>query len=115
MIRQVFAAFLVLAPLSPSAAQADLVIQGEAAEALKCATVILASLVVLQRVDLVTPAEVSLGKAVADLMLEQVPGTPRQKQQAVEIMAKRLMENKTPEQILQTFKQALPRCEKRFS
>lgn len=110
-----FAAFLALALLFPSAAQADLVIKGEAAEALKCATVILASLVILQRADLVTPAEVSLGRAVAELLMEQVPGTARQKQQAIQIMGKRLLENKTPQQILLTFKQELPRCEKRFS
>jgi hypothetical protein len=115
VIRLVAAGLLAVVFLHPAQARANLVIKGEAAEALKCATVILASLVVLQRMDLVTPAEVSLGKAVADLMMERVPGTARQKQQAIQIMGRRLMENKTPEQILTTFQQALPRCERQFS
>jgi hypothetical protein len=115
VIRLFLAGFLAAVAIGPSPARADLVIRGEAVEALKCATVILASMVILQRENLLTPAEVALGRAVANLILEQVPGTERQKQQAVQIMAKRLLENKTPDQILRTFKDTLAKCEKRFS
>jgi hypothetical protein len=106
-------AFLLLAALAHPA-RADLVIRGEAAEALRCATVIQASLVVLQRFNLVSPADVRLGGALAGILLDKVPGTRRQKTQAMQIMGKRLMQGKTPDQILQTFRTDLKRCGDRF-
>lgn len=108
------AASLTLCLAAAAPAQADLVIQGRAAQALHCATMLLVVSGVLHDAGMLDEADYDAAALATVVMLQHVPGTEEQKLQAVRQRGEKLIRTRTLDQLAHEFDSTAPWCQKNF-
>ncbi|MFN4131142.1 MAG: hypothetical protein ACK4GC_15200 [Paracoccaceae bacterium] len=112
-MRQICAAAIVAATLS-TPAQADLLIEGRAAQALHCAAMLF-----IVSTELFDMGEVSRNardnaQRAALVMLDHVPGTEEQRRRAMVQRFDRIMTSRTPAQLAQEYSDTARWCYSTF-
>jgi len=96
-------------------AQAEkLVIEGRAAQALHCATMLLIVGGVLYDVGEISETDYRDSTLGVILILDHVPGTDAQKMQAMKQRGKKILETRTPEQLGKEFSTTADWCMAKF-
>ncbi|MGA0539368.1 hypothetical protein [Neotabrizicola sp. VNH66] len=107
-------AALALSLGAAAPAKADLVIEGRAAQALHCVSMLLVISVVLNEEGYLSPRDVEAAMTAAVLMLEHVPGTQNQKMRAVEQRSEKIVRTRSLLQLAKEFDSTARFCERNF-
>ena len=111
--RLALAAALALSFALPAQAE-KLVIEGRAAQALHCATMLLIVGGVLYEVGEISERDYRDSTLGVILILDHVPGTEAQKMQAMKQRGKKILETRTPEQLSKEFSSTADWCMAKF-
>lgn len=107
---KVLPAFVALALALSSPAKADLVIQGQDAQKLHCAAMLLVVAGVLQSAGQLTDADRTNSAVLASGFLLQLPGTDRQRLQAVQQRADKIIRSRSLNALAQEFSSTAKWC-----
>ncbi|SPH23694.1 hypothetical protein DEA8626_02760 [Defluviimonas aquaemixtae] len=107
------AAALFVAVATPASAQ-KVVYQGADAEKLKCAVMLSIVGEIGLREGELGAGEYMMTTGAIITLLEELPGTPAQKNQAMDRMAERLFEGASERDVARLFERDLPRCDRFF-
>ena len=97
-----------------SSAQADLVIQGRAAQALHCSAMLAMVSAVLADADMISPREANRAFLGAAVMLDYVPGSDAQKKQAIRQRFSRIADSRSLPDILREYTSTAKWCNAHF-
>lgn len=105
---------LSLAPAVAPAAQADLVIDGRAAQALHCAAMLFIVSTELYDYGEISRNSRDTAQRAALVILDQVPGTDDQRRRAMVQRFDRIMTSRTPLQLAKEYTDTARWCQKTF-
>lgn len=97
-----------------SSAQADLVIEGRAAQALHCSAMLAMVSAVLADADMIAEPEAKRAFFGAAIMLEHVPGTDAQKKQAMRQRFSRIADSRSLADLLREYTSTAKWCNAHF-
>ena len=101
-------------PFALPATAERLVIEGRAAQALHCATMLGIVSIVVHDAGLMSDRDFELMAGGTMRMLDHVPGTQAQKKKAVEQRARKIFQTRTVDQLAREFDSTLRFCMKNF-
>lgn len=108
------AAALVLSLGATAPAKADLVIEGRAAQALHCVSMLLIISAVLNEEGYLSPRDVEGAMTAAVLMMDHIPGTDDQKMRAVRQRSEKIMRTRTLLELAKEFDSTARFCQRNF-
>lgn len=95
-------------------ARADLVIQGRAAQALHCSALLYMVSDELFRAGYISRADRDWAQSAAIVMLDHVPGTEKQKVQAMGQRFEKIFRTRSMADLMTEFDETAPWCQKNF-
>jgi hypothetical protein len=110
-MRQAIATVALILALAPSA-QAQLVIEGRAAQALHCSAMLFMVSSVMFDAGVISRNSRDSAQQAALIMLEKVPGTDAQRTQAMSQRFDRIMTTRSPEELFEEYASTANWCRK---